>query len=1203
MSVKNFIQLYDTSYVLADGENLAGSAETGNTATLAHTEGSYFLWRGEVYRALTAIAIGDSFATGTNCVKVLITDKLVDIDNTLAVAGKAADAKATGDAIKSSTDALASEFSTATVYVAGDIVWYDGKLYRFITNHTAGSWNSAHVAEEIVGDDIDLIYDADEARFDIENQFKNKTINLLDSTTLTTGYILVNNVPTTQTNYFYSDYIKIGRTFFCYRDQGASIGYLISCYDADKNYIGAVDYGAQKDGSYYERVTGTSPTSYYKIMPRRGTVYIRVNGRYTSNLMLCPYFYPEKAIGYGEIYERNALKVAMFGDSITYGTDGNTSERTDLNLVYWLSKLTPYMIDNYGEGSMGWVSTEYNNRIAYDKISEVDLTKYDVITLCFGVNDSAATMGSYDSTDETTIMGQVNKCIKYIGAQNPSAKIIIIAPWNGRKYGTFPDWRYASRTSGGFTRFELSDELQRAAAYYHCGFISQDDSPLFAFGLGTVNNDKTGPYLGSDNVHPSEAGYKAIGYWLSEKLKDTLSNAYGIRQIDTTLAVSGKAADSKATGDAIAAAEATNMAAIAPEFSAETIYAAGQFVWYNGGLYQFITDHAVGSWNGAEVKEGIIGTDTYVAKQFVDIMNGNRTPLTDFGETSLTDSGITVDDENGKLKLYGTASAARNLLCLNGQKVFAWSSMTFSQTLPAGTYYIKLTVSGNAPANYRPILSYTYTTFANALYTASERIITVSAPIMLGLLISKNTNYGTSENPTYIDIKVVAIKEKANAEDTCYLVSTGDTTDRTADILAKLNKYGVCELGKGDFYTTGIAMPASTTLRGAGDATKLILAATSTGNTITMGTECTVKDISVLGGVEDITIGGNFVGNPVEDTTATNLYANGDVEIGSDGFVHLVLTNPLPAGTYQISALVTKDSSDTTDCYFGFSTSQTTTITTGTIITTGLLKGNVRNSQFFTLSTTAYSVRLCTKNSASASSGAMSEWSDINITEAATRCGIAWGGSTVQHGSIMNCRISRFECAGIIAYDTSTPTDHNLSISDCMVENCNVGIFLRRNTEFHKIVNCTLVDNQYGYINRGGNNDLANSGIDSNVCNAYIDAGEGTNNGHGTITGCSFNHANSNTGYGLIIKDTGRMLVSNCNFYYAKIKLQNTNGNVINGCGFGQSTGIEITGGYCNIIANCMMRNATDTPITITGNETIKIVNCWTRGGDAITAS
>lgn len=660
-----------------------------------------------------------------------------------------------------------------------------------------------------------------------------------------------------------------------------------------------------------------------------------------------------------------------------------------------------------------------------------------------------------------------------------------------------------------------------------------------------------------------------------------------------------------AIADAIATIPASYsdlLAAIAPTFSSSTAYFAGQFVWYNDNLCQFITDHAAGSWNSTEVKEGIIGTTSYVSEQAVNIMNGNCTPLTDFGETPYTDNGLTVDDENGKLKIYGTAAAARTLLCLNGQKVFAWSSMAFSQTLPAGVYSIEITATGNVPTGFSPVLGYTYTTFANPLYTKNGRVITATAPIMMGLLINKNVNFGTDQNPTYIDIKVCALKEKANAEDTCYLASTNDTTDRTSDILAKLNKYGVCELGKGDFYTTGIAMPASTTLRGAGDATKLILAATATGKAITMGTECTVKDISVLGGTEDITLGGNFLGNPEEDTTATNLYENGDVEIGSDGFVHLVLTNPLPAGTYQISALVTKDSSDTTDCYFGFSTSQTTTITTGTIITTGLLKGNVRNSKFFTLSTTAYSVRFCTKNSATASSGATSTWSDINITEAATRCGIAWSGSTVQHGSIMNCRISRFECAGIIAYDTLTPTDHNLSISDCMVKNCNAGIFLSRDTEFHKIVNCTLVGNQYGFINRGGNNDLANSGIDSNVCNVYIDAGEGSNNGHGTITGCSLNHANSNSGYGLIIKDTGRMLVSNCNFYYAKIKLQNTNGNVINGCGFGQGTGFEITGGYCNIIANCMMRNATDTPITITGNETIKIVNCWTRGGDAITA-
>ena len=37
------------------------------------------------------------------------------------------------------------EFSTSQSYSAGNLTIYEGKLYRFITSHSAGAWNSAEV--------------------------------------------------------------------------------------------------------------------------------------------------------------------------------------------------------------------------------------------------------------------------------------------------------------------------------------------------------------------------------------------------------------------------------------------------------------------------------------------------------------------------------------------------------------------------------------------------------------------------------------------------------------------------------------------------------------------------------------------------------------------------------------------------------------------------------------------------------------------------------------------------------------------------------------------------------------------------------------------------------------------------------------------------------------------------------------------------
>lgn len=50
--------------------------------------------------------------------------------------------------------AVAPTFSTSSAYAAGAYVWYDGKLYKFTTAHTAGNWNSAEVTAAVFADDL-----------------------------------------------------------------------------------------------------------------------------------------------------------------------------------------------------------------------------------------------------------------------------------------------------------------------------------------------------------------------------------------------------------------------------------------------------------------------------------------------------------------------------------------------------------------------------------------------------------------------------------------------------------------------------------------------------------------------------------------------------------------------------------------------------------------------------------------------------------------------------------------------------------------------------------------------------------------------------------------------------------------------------------------------------------------------------------------
>ena len=80
------------------------------------------------------------------------------------------------------------------------------------------------------------------------------------------------------------------------------------------------------------------------------------------------------------------------------------------------------------------------------------------------------------------------------------------------------------------------------------------------------------------------------------------------------------------------------------------------------------------------------------------------------------------------------------------------------------------------------------------------------------------------------------------------LESTGDKTDVTDKIEAMLKELGVCVLGAGTFYVRNLNMPDGSAIMGMGKASKILLDAdVDEGYAIKLGSECTVKNLSVLG--------------------------------------------------------------------------------------------------------------------------------------------------------------------------------------------------------------------------------------------------------------------------------------------------------------------------------------------------------------------
>lgn len=125
------------------------------------------------------------------------------------------------------------------------------------------------------------------------------------------------------------------------------------------------------------------------------------------------------------------------------------------------------------------------------------------------------------------------------------------------------------------------------------------------------------------------------------------------------------------------------------------------------------------------------------------------------------------------------------------------------------------------------------------------------------------------------------------------LASTGDTSDRATRIRFLLLNDGVCHLGAGDFYVSGINMPDDSVLEGEGEATRIILdPSLSSGSAVKMGSRCTVKNCKIVGSLEELTFttgsidsihlglrhGVLWLGDATENDSSANLHREGRIQ-------------------------------------------------------------------------------------------------------------------------------------------------------------------------------------------------------------------------------------------------------------------------------------------------------------------------------------
>lgn len=115
------------------------------------------------------------------------------------------------------------------------------------------------------------------------------------------------------------------------------------------------------------------------------------------------------------------------------------------------------------------------------------------------------------------------------------------------------------------------------------------------------------------------------------------------------------------------------------------------------------------------------------------------------------------------------------------------------------------------------------------------------------------------------------------------LEASGDSTDRSSDILARLAVYGSCELGAGDYYINPLKMPDGTCIRGIREKTRLLLMPDAEGAAIELGSRCTLRDLRISGSLTTLTPDGNAEFTPTYDSANPGLQRS--------GILHRISTN------------------------------------------------------------------------------------------------------------------------------------------------------------------------------------------------------------------------------------------------------------------------------------------------------------------------
>ena len=215
------------------------------------------------------------------------------------------------------------------------------------------------------------------------------------------------------------------------------------------------------------------------------------------------------------------VRWCAMGDSITEGfisyvdeTQGNFYKVSKPDS--WVDKLRRmkrWDVTNEGIGGTGYFHA--GDRASHKIAESIDFTKFDMVTLAYGVNDWKYNqpLGSFDDDYETptTIYGGMRKTIETIIAKNPLCKIVVITPINCCVQGTeATNWGMGYEYSNSGTLEDVFTAIKTVCEYYGIEMVDMTHSSI-------VNRKNIKTCL-LDNVHPTADTHTVMARELAAKI-------------------------------------------------------------------------------------------------------------------------------------------------------------------------------------------------------------------------------------------------------------------------------------------------------------------------------------------------------------------------------------------------------------------------------------------------------------------------------------------------------------------------------------------------------------------------------------------------------------------------------------------------------------------------------------------------------------